>query len=193
MIIQTVAIKDLKPAAYNPRKDLKPGDKEYDKLKKAIIEFGYIDPIIINKRSGNIVGGHQRLKILKELGHTETDVSVVDLDDVKEKALNLALNKTGGDWDLPKLSDLLLELDVGDIDIEITGFDNDDLERLLVDREPQIDPEKEWEGMPEFESTMKAVKTIYLHFETEQDIKIFSEFIGQKVEMDTKYIWYPKK
>ena len=139
MEIKTVQIKDLKPAAYNPRKDLKPGDKEYDKLKKSIIEFDYIDPIIINKRSGNICGGHQRLKILKELGYTEIDVSVVDLDDVKEKALNLALNKTGGDWDLPKLSDLLLELDVGDIDIEITGFDADELEALLVDREGRLD------------------------------------------------------
>ena len=124
----------MKAAVYNPRKNLKPGDKDYDKLKKSIIEFDYIDPVIWNKRSGNIVGGHQRLKILKAQGLTEIDVSVVDLDDVKEKALNLALNKTGGDWNLPKLSDLLLELDVGDIDIEITGFDNDELESLLVDK-----------------------------------------------------------
>ena len=133
MIIQTIKINNLNAAVYNPRKDLKPGDKEYDKLAKSIAEFDYIDPVIWNKRSGNIVGGHQRLKILKAQGLTELDVSVVDLDDVKEKALNLALNKTGGDWDLPKLSDLLLELDVGDIDIEITGFDADELEALLVD------------------------------------------------------------
>ena len=134
MIIETVAINSLNAAVYNPRKDLQPGDKEYDKLAKSIAEFDYIDPIIWNKRSGNVCGGHQRLKILKAQGLTELDVSVVDLDDVKEKALNLALNKTGGDWDLPKLSDLLLELDTGDIDIEITGFDNDELESLLVDR-----------------------------------------------------------
>jgi len=133
LIIQTIKINNLNAAVYNPRKDLKPGDKEYDKLAKSIAEFDYIDPVIWNKRSGNIVGGHQRLKILKAQGLTELDVSVVDLDDVKEKALNLALNKTGGDWDLPKLSDLLLELDVGDIDIEITGFDADELEALLVD------------------------------------------------------------
>jgi len=132
--IKTVKIKDLKAAAYNPRRDLQPGDKEYDKLAKSIAEFDYIDPVIWNKRSGNIVGGHQRLKILKAQGLTEIDVSVVDLDDVKEKALNLALNKTGGDWDLPKLSDLLCEIDTGDFDIEITGFDNDELESLLVDR-----------------------------------------------------------
>ena len=135
MEIKTVKIKDQKAAAYNPRKDLQPGDKDYDKLAKSIVEFDYIDPVVWNKRSGNIVDGHQRLKILKELGHTEIDVSVVDLDDVKEKALNLALDKTGGDWDLPKLCDLLLELDVGDIDIEITGFDNKELEGLLVDRD----------------------------------------------------------
>ncbi|MCK5266998.1 MAG: ParB N-terminal domain-containing protein [Spirochaetes bacterium] len=115
-------ISDLKPAPYNPRKDLKPGDPEYDKLKKAIIEFDYIDPVIINQRNNTVIGGHQRLKILKELGHIEIDVSVVDLDAAKEKALNIALNKTGGEFDIPMLSDLLLELDAEDFDIEVTGF-----------------------------------------------------------------------
>ena len=146
MIIQTAKISDLKAAHYNPRKDLQPGDKEYEKLKKSIVEFDYIDPVIWNKRSGNVVGGHQRLKILKVLGHTEIDVSVVDLDDVKEKALNLALNKTGGDWDLPKLSSLLLELDTGDIDVEITGFDEDELEALLVDRDNSGEIKEEGEA-----------------------------------------------
>jgi len=133
--IKTIKISELRAAKYNPRKNLQPGDKEYDKLKKSMLEFDYIDPVIWNERSGNIVGGHQRLKILREMGHEEIDVSVVDLDDVKEKALNLALNKTGGDWDLPMLSDLLIELDTGDFDIEITGFDAEELEALLVDRE----------------------------------------------------------
>jgi DNA modification methylase len=132
--IRKIDISKLNPAVYNPRRDLKPGDKEYDKLKKSILEFDYIDPIIWNERTGNVVGGHQRLKILKELGHQELEISVVDLDSTKEKALNLALNKNSGDWDIPKLSELLLELDTGEFDIEITGFDESELESLLVDR-----------------------------------------------------------
>lgn len=64
-------ISELYPAAYNPRKDLQPDDPEYQRIKKSIDEFGYIDSIVWNKRSGNVVSGHQRLKILKELGRAK--------------------------------------------------------------------------------------------------------------------------
>lgn len=71
-------IDELKPANYNPRKYLKPGDKEYEKLKKSIKEFGYVEPVIYNKRIGIVVGGHQRLKVLKDLGYEEIDCVIVD-------------------------------------------------------------------------------------------------------------------
>jgi hypothetical protein len=67
--IQKIRAELLNPAAYNPRKDLKPGDKEYEKLRRSIEEFGYVEPVIWNKTTGNIVGGHQRLKVLLDLGH----------------------------------------------------------------------------------------------------------------------------
>jgi len=130
--IKGVKITDINPAPYNPRKDLQPGDIEYEKLKKSILEFDMVEPLIWNKRTGNLVGGHQRLKILKELGHTEADVSVVDLDETKEKALNLALNKISGEWDYPKLKDILEQLDTGDLDMEITGFDLKEIEDLMT-------------------------------------------------------------
>ena len=133
MDIQKIPLEKINPAKYNPRKDLKPGDPEYEKLKKSILEFDYIDPIIWNKRTGNIVGGHQRFKVLKELNLTEIEVSVVDLDENREKALNLALNKTGGDWDIPKLNALLQELQVSELDIEVTGFSEDEIEGLMVE------------------------------------------------------------
>jgi len=98
MLIEKVPASKLNPAAYNPRKDLKPGDKEYEKLKRSIAEFGYVEPIIWNKTTGNVVGGHQRLKVLLDLGQTEIDCVIVELDDKREKALNLALNKIQGDW-----------------------------------------------------------------------------------------------
>ncbi len=132
MLIKTIPISQINPAKYNPRKDLKPGDVEYEKLKKSILAFDMVEPLVYNRRSGNLIGGHQRLKILKELGYKEVEVSVVDLPDNKEKALNLALNKISGDWNYPMLKDLLLELDVGDLDMEITGFDTKEIEDLLT-------------------------------------------------------------
>ncbi|MFZ2538096.1 MAG: ParB N-terminal domain-containing protein [Oscillospiraceae bacterium] len=131
MRIETKSINDLILADYNPRKDLQPGDPEYEKLKKSILEFDYVEPIIWNQRTGRIVGGHQRLKVLQELGRIEVEVSVVDLPEDKEKALNLALNKISGDWDLPRLKDLLEELNTGAFDMDLTGFDVSELEEVL--------------------------------------------------------------
>jgi len=132
MEIQTLEITKINPAKYNPRKDLQPEDAEYQKLRKSITEFDMVEPLVWNKRTGNLVGGHQRLKILKEMGIEKVEVSVVDLSEVKEKALNLALNKISGEWDFPRLKDLLEELDVGAFDIEITGFDLKEIEDLMT-------------------------------------------------------------
>ncbi len=132
MQVSKIPIGQLKPAAYNPRKDLQPGDPEYEKLKRSMQEFGYVEPIVWNKRTGNIVGGHQRYKVLLDMGMREVDCVVVDLDETKEKALNLALNKIQGDWDYPKLKDLLQELDTGEFDLELTGFDMDEIEDLMT-------------------------------------------------------------
>jgi len=127
VIIETIPIDKINPAAYNPRKDLKPGDKEYQLLEKSIKEYGFIEPLIWNRTNGNLIGGHQRLKILKARGDTEVEVSVVELDDVREKACNIALNKISGEFDDGKLSDILGELSaIPDFDIELTGFDIDD-------------------------------------------------------------------
>lgn len=132
MEIQKVSIDKLKLAKYNPRKNLKPGDPEYEKLKRSIQEFGYIEPIIWNKRTGNVIGGHQRLKILRELGEKEPECVIVDMDEIQEKALNIALNKISGQWDVPMLKDLLQELDTGAFDMAITGFDVQELEDLMT-------------------------------------------------------------
>ena len=121
-------ISELIPAPYNPRKDLKPGDAEYEKLKRSIKELGYVEPIIWNERTGYVVGGHQRLKVLQELGETEIDCVIVDMPEAKEKALNIALNKISNGWDIDKLNDLLEDLSNTDIDISLTGFDIDDID-----------------------------------------------------------------
>ena len=107
MNIQKIPASRLNAAVYNPRKDLKPGDREYEKLKRSITEFGYVEPVIWNRQTGNVVGGHQRLKVLIDLGQREIDCVVVDLDLQREKALNIALNKIQGDWDEGKLASLM--------------------------------------------------------------------------------------
>lgn len=126
-------LQDIKPANYNPRLDLQEGDPEYEKLKRSIKEFGIVEPLVINERTGNLVGGHQRLKVLKDLGFDEVDVSIVNLNDEKEKMLNIALNKISGDWDSELLKDLLMELDTGEYDIELTGFDHEELENMMTE------------------------------------------------------------
>lgn len=130
MKIEKIKIEKLKPAEYNPRKDLKQEDEEYQKIKKSIIEFGYVAPVIVNSNM-TVIGGHQRLKILKELGYTDVECVIVDLDPNKEKALNIALNKISGDWDNDKLEELLSELKQTDIDMDVTGFSFDEVENIL--------------------------------------------------------------
>lgn len=128
MEIKNVLVKDIKYAPYNPRKI---SDEVLSKLKRSIEEFGYIEPIVVNKRTMHVVGGNQRLKVLRQLGIEEVQAVIVDLDDAHEKALNIALNKINGEWDLPLLKDLLLEIDTGEIDTEITGFDMPEIEELM--------------------------------------------------------------
>lgn len=131
MEIRTLKAAEIKAAEYNPRRDLQPEDAEYEKLRRSIEEFGYIEPIIWNERSGNVVGGHQRLKVLLEKGVEDIEAVVVDLDEKDEKILNVLLNKVKGRWDIGKLADLLQQLDEAGA-MELTGFEDWELQSLLM-------------------------------------------------------------
>ena len=133
MLIERKRTADLIPADYNPRKDLKPGDPEYDKLKRSMEQFGYVEPVIWNKTTGRVVGGHQRLKVLMDMGVTEVECVVVELDEEREKALNIALNKISGDWDKDKLMLLISDLQGADFDVSLTGFDPAEIDDLFKD------------------------------------------------------------
>lgn len=115
----------LKFAPYNPRTL---STKDFEALQHSIDQFGFIEPVIVNKRSGLIVGGHQRVRAATSLGYTELPVVYVDLDDKKERALNVALNKISGTWDDQLLQELLLGLD--EEDLLLTGFDDEELLKL---------------------------------------------------------------
>jgi len=133
VVIEKKNTKDLLPAEYNPRKDLKPGDAEYEKLKRSITEFGYVEPVIWNKTTGRVVGGHQRLKVLMDMGITEVECVVVELSEEKEKALNIALNKISGEWDKDKLALLITDLQGTDFDVSLTGFEPAEIDDLFKD------------------------------------------------------------
>jgi DNA modification methylase len=121
--IQKFRLDELHPADYNPRVVLKPGDKEFEKLKKSIGKFGVVELIVVNTANNNtVVSGHQRLNVLKAMGKKEATCLVVELDEEDERSLNIAMNKINGEWDIPKLATLLEQIkDMGRL--ADTGFD----------------------------------------------------------------------
>ena len=162
MELKKQKIGDLKIATYNPRKELNEKDKEYKKIKNSIIEFGYVAPIIINADK-TVISGHQRIKVLKDLGYEEIDCIVVNFDKNKEKLLNIALNKISGDWDNAKLEELLAELKETDIDMDITGFSFDEVDNILKDvvgsKEDEFDLEEE---LKEIEQPISKLGDIWI-------------------------------
>ena len=105
MKVEKISINKLKPAGYNPRQISK---KQYNDLRQSIEKFGLVDPIIINK-DFTVIGGHQRLKVCKELKYKEIDCVALFLTKEEEIELNIRLNKSGGDWDFDLLSNFEIE------------------------------------------------------------------------------------
>ena len=142
-----VAIKELNPAVYNPRKWSK---KATDDLTASIKRFGLIDPIIVNKARGNtVVGGHFRLHVAKKLGYTEVPCVFVSIEDERqEKELNLRLNKNSGDWDWSLLKDWETSL------LKEAGFDDSELKEMM---DQVLEPVKEDDFDPT--ATLEAKET----------------------------------
>ena len=116
-------------APYNPRKI---SDHDLDALRRSLRFFGTVEPIVVNRRSGHIVGGHQRVKAAQAEGIEELPVYYVDLDDPSERQLNLALNRIHGEWDEDLLERVLAELKASGADLELTGFSDEEIGALLV-------------------------------------------------------------
>lgn len=155
MEIEHIKITDLKPAEYNPRKI---SSEELSKLTNSIEEFGLVDPIIINLKNMNIIGGHQRYDAIYNSaalnGEFNQELNLIRMGDVgwvfldtelniksddHEKALNLALNKISGEWDNDKLAEVLEELELSPIDIQLTGFDDLELTELQFENDIEYD------------------------------------------------------
>lgn len=132
--IQRLPIADLAPNAANPRKITV---KRKAQLRKSLEQFGNLSPITWNKTTGNVIGGNQRLEGYRDLGHTEVDVWVVELDEAKEKAAIIALNNHAGEWDGGPLAKIIRDLQDTDLDLQLTGFENverdvDGLKKLIA-------------------------------------------------------------
>src|SRR5262249_39315262 len=111
--VRIVPIETLVPAPYNPRLELQPGSPAWRKLEASLREFGLVEPLVWNETTGYVVGGHSRLRILKQMGVAEVPISVVRLSVAREKALNVVLNnrEAQGRFDPSKLADILIELE----------------------------------------------------------------------------------
>lgn len=140
-MVREIEIEKINEAPYNPRVKLEPGMPEWEKLKRSIEEFDNIIPLVWNERTGNLVGGHQRLSVLKSMGRTTADCSVVDLDENEEKILNIALNKIKGKWDYDKLAELLSGFD--EQVASLSGFAAEEIAVLLANNDDLMGDEDE--------------------------------------------------
>ena len=184
MEIQTIDVSKVKYAPYNPRK-ISP--ETLEKLKQSIETFGYVEPIIVNKRTMHVVGGNQRLRALRELKVKEVEAVIVDLDIEHEKVLNIALNKIAGEWDIEKLQQLLSEMD--DSMIDLTGFSQEEIEKLfeietdlMTDSEAFEEPEEE-----EQKETEEQMITLDRAFQ-----EAISEFVTQLEKLDREVMFYTR-
>ena len=185
MDIQKIKIEDLKESSYNPRKIT---DEQLKKLEDSLDKFGYVEPIIWNKRTGNVVGGHQRFKVLRKKEVVEIECVVVDLDEYQEKSLNVALNKITGEFDDDMLTDLLLDIkDNGPELLRYCGFEDDELNvRFLVnelDKEGNL--ENRWKVITvEPPEAPRLKERVSFYCEKEEDYKKIKEYFGGDVKLD---------
>lgn len=169
-------ISEMNLAEYNPRVTLQPGDEEYETIKRSIEKYGLVQPIVWNRRTNTVVGGHQRLRVLSDMGIQEADVSVVDLDSIAEKQLNIALNKVEGKWDDRKLSEILLEL--GDDAVQ-TGFTLPEIEVLQNELQTFFDDEEDEEPAGEEPPQDFFLLTLTFDKADEKDVKSYIKKNGE--------------
>ena len=191
-----VSISRLKEWEDNPRTVTK---ADFERLKKQIKKFGQYKPLICcpdGKDKFVVLGGNMRLRAYRELGIKKIWISVVNAKIKKERIeFSLSDNDRVGYYDYQQLANLIdpyrdkLDLVNWKVDIYEPWLD---LQKILNMISPD-DPHKEWDGMPEFKDKGEAVRSLQIHFRTEQDVEKFSKLIKQKITSKTKYIWFPEK
>lgn len=186
MEFEVKRIADMNRAAYNPRVDLQPENEEYQAIERSLKRHGLVQPIVWNRRTNTVVSGHQRLTVLEAQGETEVTVSVVDLDDVQEKELNIALNKISGEWDDDKLSVILNEL--GD-EAADTGFTLPEIDVLRDELKSYFDDVTETDEEPAEEPDGSFLLSLDFDVADEKPLKAYIKEHGEeavvKIIVDT--------
>ena len=168
----------------NPRRRLKRGSKAYEGIKDSLVEFGLVETLVWNKRSvgqkwkkgeeGVLVGGHQRLTAIRDLGWPEVTVTVVDLNEDQELALLVALNKHGGEWDTKTLGEVLDRVLDSTVAVGLTGFDGSELDKLRAESMFH-DPEIEFT-----DELLEEHNYVVLYFDNTVDWETAREVFGLK-------------
>jgi len=141
--VEQAPIDSLIPWPGNPRIMT---EAERAKLRRSIERFGFVEPVVARRRDRVMIGGHQRWLVAKEMGLTTVPVVFVEVSEAEARALNLALNKISGEWDVPRLGELLEDLrDLPDFDHTLSGFDDREIEEILteLERDKMPDPYEE--------------------------------------------------
>lgn len=176
----------------NPRNPRRHPQKQRDAVAGSLATLGWIAPVIVNKRTGYVIDGHER--IWQAMAQDNADVPYVEVDlSEDEEALALATF----DWitylaeyDRDILDDLLREVNTDNVALQEVITQLATLQGVI----PPDDPYAEWQGMPEFEQgNIDAALSIIVHFPTFQDAKAFAKVIGCEVTEATKSIWYPMR
>ncbi len=191
MQIEWKKIEDVKPYDNNPRVN-----NPEKKVAKSIEEFGWQQPIVVDK-AGIIIAGHTRYGAARHLGLEKVPVLVADLPEDKANAYRIADNRTNedADWDFAKLTGELKSLQELDFNLDLLGFEESELESMLTIDNPNVDwlkPDEHWQDMPEFEHEDKnPVRTIRVHFRSDADVDDFAKIMGIELTEKTKTIWHP--
>ena len=181
-----IDINKIKVMEDNPRKI---SGFDFENLKESIKEFGFLEPLIVNQ-DNILIGGHQRLKALKELGYNEIDVVQVELDKEKLRKLNLALNRIGGDWDYDKLNDFIKDMDYGKIDFFLESeikqikenYDFDDLSKEMENLKTEEEKTAVWSAKFKDKETLNGVEGLIQKIKKKEKLGRFSsDYVNGKI------------
>ena len=170
-------------------------DEQVAQIAASIKEFGWTNPVLVDGDNG-IIAGHGRVLAARKLEATEIPVIELNgLSDVQKRAYVLADNQIAinADWDGELLLNELEKLKLDDFDISVTGlrFMDSDIDDLL--NTPLIDPDEEWQDMPEFnQEDVRGVQKIVVHFKTNDDVQNFARLIEQPLTPATNSVWFPQ-
>ncbi len=185
----------LKKLSNNPRRDK---DKDaIGRLSKLIQEHGFQNPMQVYMETNGeytVLCGNHRFDAGVKMGMSEFPCIVYAGDRQQAIARAVSDNQSGAwtEWDIPLLKDILADFENSDLDIETTGFTGVELDELFNGFEGN-DPNKEWDGMPEFEQDDKSsFKMLIVHFATQDKVDAFSELVSQNITEKTRSIWYPQ-